>query len=54
MNSHAKMWDLICSSFRDPGCGEGNVPRGTPFEELPDSWVRPICGADRSQFKRVV
>jgi rubredoxin len=28
----------------------GAVP-GTPFEELPDDWVCPECGADKELFK---
>ena len=25
---------------------------GTPFGELPEGWVCPLCGADRSVFAR--
>jgi len=32
---------------------EGNIPPGTPFEELPEDWVCPVCGADKSMFKPV-
>ena len=29
----------------DPEVGdpEHNVPPGTPFEELPDGWICPLC-----------
>ena len=31
----------------------GNIEPGIPFENLPDDWVCPVCGADKSQFKVV-
>jgi rubredoxin len=31
----------------DPDCG---IEPGTPFEELPDDWVCPVCGAPKSMF----
>jgi rubredoxin len=33
----------------DPGSG---VPKGTPFDKLPDDWVCPICGADKDAFEK--
>ncbi|HHF09327.1 MAG TPA: rubredoxin, partial [Candidatus Atribacteria bacterium] len=24
---------------------------GTPFSELPEDWVCPVCGADKDQFE---
>ena len=35
---------------RDP---ESGIKPGTLFEELPDDWVCPICGADKSAFVEV-
>lgn len=26
---------------------------GTPFEQLPDSWKCPICGAPKAEFERI-
>lgn len=26
------------------------VPANTPFEELPDTWVCPRCGAEKKDF----
>jgi rubredoxin len=34
----------------DPARG---IKPGTSFEDLPDSWVCPICGAKKSRFKPV-
>ncbi|HBI48070.1 MAG TPA: High molecular weight rubredoxin, partial [Smithella sp.] len=25
---------------------------GTKFEDLPDSWTCPVCGADKSKFEK--
>lgn len=42
----------ICGYVYDPALGDpdGNIPSGTPFEKLPDDWVCPVCGADKSEF----
>lgn len=34
----------------DPGHG---VAPGTSFEDIPESWVCPRCGADKTAFERV-
>ncbi|TXT55018.1 MAG: Rubredoxin [Promethearchaeota archaeon] len=26
---------------------------GTPFEELPDDYTCPVCGAPKSQFEKI-
>ncbi|MGD9143347.1 MAG: rubredoxin [Dehalococcoidia bacterium] len=45
----------VCGYVYDPeqGDSEGNIPPGTPFENLPDDWVCPICGAPKSDFSKV-
>lgn len=44
----------ICGYVYDPEKGdpEGGIPPGTSFEDLPDDWTCPICGADKSQFEK--
>ena len=41
-----------CGWVYDPEIGdpENDIPAGTPFDKLPDDWVCPECGADKSQF----
>jgi rubredoxin len=42
----------ICGYVYDPAQGDpdnGIKPR-TTFEELPDDWVCPLCGAEKSAF----
>ncbi len=43
----------VCGYVYDPEDGdpENGVMPGTPFEDLPDDWVCPICGADKSAFE---
>ena len=35
------------------GDSAGNIPPGTAFESLPDTWVCPVCGAPKDQFEAV-
>lgn len=43
----------ICQYIYDPAEGDpdNGVDPGTPFEELPDSWVCPLCGAGKDMFE---
>jgi rubredoxin len=42
----------ICGYVYDPEKGDPSqgIEPGTPFEELPDTWACPVCGAPKSQF----
>jgi len=44
----------VCGYIYDPeeGDPEGNIGPGTPFEELPDEWQCPVCGASKDEFDR--
>jgi len=46
----------ICNYIYDPEIGDpdGKVPPGTRFEDIPENWVCPVCGADKSQFIKEV
>jgi rubredoxin len=46
---------LKCSYIYDPaeGCSPSGIPPGIPFEELPDTFRCPRCGADLTQFTRL-
>lgn len=43
----------VCGYIYDPEVGDsvGGIEQGTPFEDLPDYWVCPICGADKTHFQ---
>ena len=45
----------ICGYIYDPAEGdmENGVAPGTSFEELPDEWACPVCGAGKDLFERV-
>jgi rubredoxin len=44
----------VCGYVYDPAQGdeEGGIEPGTKFEDLPDDWTCPICGATKDQFER--
>jgi len=45
---------IPCGYIYDPAKGdpENGIPAGTPFEELPDDWVCPVCSAGKDQFEK--
>ena len=45
----------LCGYEYDPAEGdpENGIPPGTPFEDLPDDWACPICGAGTEDFTEV-
>ncbi len=51
----AKWKCLVCGYIYDSEKGDpdNGVEPGTAFEGIPDDWVCPVCGADKSQFKKL-
>jgi len=45
----------VCGYIYDPAKGdpESNTPPGTAFEDLPDDWTCPVCGAAKSDFEKI-
>ncbi|MFH1231732.1 MAG: flavin reductase [Planctomycetota bacterium] len=45
----------VCGYVYNPEKGDPNagIKPGTPFSELPDDWVCPICGQDKSVFEKI-
>ena len=45
----------VCGYTYDPELGDpdGGIKPGTPFAEIPDDWVCPVCGAAKSEFEKV-
>jgi rubredoxin len=43
----------VCGYIYDPADGDpdGNIAADTQFEDLPDDWVCPTCGAPKDMFK---
>ncbi len=42
-----------CGFIYDPADGDpdGGIPPGTAFDEIPDSWFCPVCGARKADFE---
>lgn len=42
-----------CGFIYDPADGDpdGGIPPGTPFEDIPDTWFCPVCGARKQDFE---
>jgi rubredoxin---NAD+ reductase len=38
----------------EEGDDDGNLPPGTRFEDIPENWVCPVCGAAKKEFSLVV
>ncbi|MDI1472549.1 Rubredoxin [Thermodesulfovibrio sp. N1] len=43
----------VCGYVYDPSQGDpdNGIPAGTAFENLPDSWSCPVCGATKDMFE---
>ncbi len=51
----AKYECTVCNYIYNPeeGDPDGGIAPGTAFEDIPDDWVCPICGASKDMFKKV-
>ncbi len=45
----------VCGYIYDPEKGDpdGGVKPGTRFEDIPDDWTCPVCGASKDQFNKI-
>jgi rubredoxin len=50
-----KLECLVCGYVYDPEVGdpESGVDPDTTFEDLPDDWLCPECGADQEEFQKL-
>ena len=49
-----KKWECtVCGYIYDPEKGDpdSGIAPGTAFEDLPDDWVCPECGAEKDMFE---
>jgi rubredoxin len=44
----------VCGYVYDPEDGDpdSGIDPGTSFEDLPDDWTCPVCGASKDQFEK--
>lgn len=42
-----------CGYIYDPVLGDpdGGIAPGTPFEDIPEDWICPLCGVPKSMFE---
>ncbi len=55
MSEPKDMWrcpTMNCGYIYDPDRGDrkSKTPKGTRFEDLPDDWRCPVCGAGKKAF----
>ena len=45
----------VCGYEYKPEEGDpaGGIKEGTAFEDLPDSWLCPVCGCAKSDFEEL-
>ena len=48
-------WECPCGYVYDPEEGdyENGIDPGTAFEDLPEDWVCPKCGAGKEYFEKI-
>lgn len=46
---------VICGHIYDPALGDpdSGIASGTKFEDLPDDWTCPVCGASKDDFETI-
>ncbi len=44
---------MVCGWIYDPKLGDAKagVKPGTAFEDIPDDWICPMCGAAKENFE---
>lgn len=47
-----KKYECPCGYIYDPEIGDpdNGIAPGTVWEDLPDSWVCPVCGLEKDAF----
>lgn len=55
LDIHKKYICLICNYIYDESLGwpESDIPPGTKWEDVPEDWTCPDCGAKKEDFKMV-
>ena len=51
----AKYECIACGYVYDPAVGDpdSGVAPGTAFEDIPEDWVCPVCGVDKTEFQKI-
>ena len=53
MKSLPKYKCSVCGYIYDPEKGDpdGGISPGTPFDDIPDDWICPVCGVSKDNFE---
>jgi rubredoxin/molybdopterin converting factor small subunit len=56
MERNMDKYQCRCQYVYDPAKGDPTqgIPPGTPFADVPETWVCPLCGLAKSYFLRMV
>lgn len=59
MAEETKLWQCQMQSCgyiynAEKGCKKNKIEKGVPFEQLPDSYKCPLCGAGKKTFKACI
>jgi rubredoxin len=48
-------WECPCGYIYDPAIGDADngVAPGTAWEDVPEDWVCPMCGAEKESFSKI-
>jgi rubredoxin len=48
-------WECPCGYIYDPAVGDedNGVAPGTAWEDVPEDWVCPLCGAEKESFSKI-
>lgn len=51
----AKYQCTVCGYIYNPDIGDpdNGIAPGVEFEDLPDDWICPVCGAAKTEFEKV-
>lgn len=43
----------VCANIYDPDFGdpEDNIPPGTSFDSLPETWICPVCASSKDKYE---
>ncbi len=46
---------VVCNYIYNPEIGDedGDIPPNTPFEDIPEDWVCPLCGVGKGDFEPI-
>ncbi|MDF2543550.1 MAG: Rubredoxin-type Fe(Cys)4 protein [Herbinix sp.] len=50
-----KQYECVCGYVYDPAVGDpdSGIAPGTAWEDVPEDWVCPVCGLEKSAFTEV-